>query len=165
MVSTSILRFLFLQVFKFFLQVYHTGLQFWHIRFYFGYFVLNCLDCLLPRHPPVLPCLCMTDCCSTACHIPRHSFDICFIKTKRIQDQFLGFGNCMIQFVVSTVTTDHFNLFKFTDRSRNSHILLFCLHTDHLFFKKIVDPVTNDQCHKFYKDLDDMLAMTEHAHS
>ena len=45
-------------------------------------------------------------------------FDVCFIKTKRVQDQFLGSGNCMIQFVVSAVTTDHFNFFKFTDPPR-----------------------------------------------
>lgn len=50
----------------------------------------------------------------------------------------------MIQLVYSAVAADHLDLFQFTNRSRDSHILLSGFHPQHLLFQKIVDPVADD---------------------
>ena len=74
MVSTSILRFCFYKSSSFSASLSYRSCSFDISDFTLDISFSIASYCLLPRHPPVLPCLCMTDCCSTACHIPRHSF-------------------------------------------------------------------------------------------
>ena len=79
--------------------------------------------------------------------------DAVCIQIERAQDDLMGLCDCVIQLVCPAVAADHLNLFQFADRSRDSHILLFGFHPQHLLFQKIVDPVVDDQSHELDKDL------------
>ena len=50
----------------------------------------------------------------------------------------------MVKLVSATVPPDHFDLLELPDRGWNSQELTPAFQTDHLVYKKVVDPVADD---------------------
>ena len=61
--------------------------------------------------------------------------------------------HCVIHRVLVIDVPHDFDLFKFADRGRHGHVVLFVMCFQHLFLEQEVHPVSDDQCCKLDEDL------------